>query len=74
MKTITDLITSHLPRPTSVAIEADTELADLGADELTKQGIAMKIEEMTGRDVPDPVAMRWRTVADVERAFVGEGV
>lgn len=71
--TITEIIASHLPRPTSVEIEGDTELADLGADELTKQGIAMTIEEITGRDVPDSVSSKWVTVADVARDY-GEGV
>lgn len=69
MKTITDLITSHLPRPTSVAIEADTELRAIGIDCVSLMGLAMDIEDHTGRRVTDKRIEEWATVADVAKDF-----
>lgn len=66
---IADIITRNLPRLTNVAVEPDAELNALGADCLTRLGIAMDISEATGRDVPDCEVERWETVADVARAL-----
>ena len=67
--TLINLITNHLPRPTSVAIEPDTELKALGIDGISLMGIAADITQQTGRDVRDAEIERWITVGDVARSL-----
>lgn len=67
--TLINLITNHLPRPTSVAIEPDTELSALGIDSIGRMGIAIDITDQTGREVSDCEIERWITVGDVARSL-----
>lgn len=67
--TVADLITSNLPRPTSVTIEPDTEISALGIDSIGRMGIAIDITDQTGREVSDCEVERWITVGDVARSL-----
>lgn len=62
---IPQIITENLPGPARIEITPDTELHDLGADELTIDSIALDLGNALGTDIPDEEARKWRTVADV---------
>ncbi len=62
---IPDLIQRNLPALTSLPIEPEAYLRDLGADPLTNEGIAIDLSEIIGRDIPDAESAGWETVADV---------
>lgn len=70
---IAKIIRMNLPlaaRQAEITPEAD--LRDIGADELTFHAIALDLEEAIGREIPDPEAEEWVTVADVMKS-AGEG-
>lgn len=71
-KDLIEIIVSNLPRMTSLPIEPDTELKALGMDCVSFMGLAIDIEDRTGRRVTDAEIDKWATVADVARAL-GEG-
>ncbi|WP_159975787.1 MULTISPECIES: acyl carrier protein [unclassified Novosphingobium] len=70
---IKTLIRHHLPTPTALDITPGTELADLGADQLTIHGLALDLGNEVGRDISDDEAAKWVTCGDVFRS-AGEEV
>lgn len=71
-KGLIEIIVSNLPRMTSLPIEPETELRALGMDCVSLMGLAIDIEDRTGRRVSDAEIEKWTTVADVARVL-GEG-
>lgn len=72
-KDLIDIIVSNLPRMTSLQIEPETELRALGMDCASLMGLAIDIEDRTGRRVTDAEIERWATVVDVAQVL-GEGI
>lgn len=72
-KDLIEIIVSNLPRMTNVAIEPETELRALGMDCVSLMGVAIDIEDRTGRRVTDAEIETWATVGDLARVL-GEGV
>jgi acyl carrier protein len=73
VKDLIEIIVSNLPRMTNVAIEPETELRALGMDCVSLSGVAIDIEDRTGRRVSDAEIETWATVGDVARVL-GEGL
>lgn len=71
-KDLIEIIVSNLPRMTSLPIEPETELRALGMDCVSLMGVAIDIEDRTGRRVTDAEIEKWATVGDVARVL-GEG-
>lgn len=72
-KDLIEIIVSNLPRMTSLPIEPETELRALGMDCVSLMGVAIDIEDRTGRRVTDAEIEKWATVSDVARVL-GEGL
>lgn len=68
---ITDLIIRNLPSITHHPIEPGVLLDDLGADVLTREGLALDIMNATGRDIGEAECRDWCTVRDIMDAYEG---
>lgn len=69
IENLPDLIQRNLPGITHIAIAPDAMLDDLGADVLTRHGLALDITNETGREVSEQEADGWVSVSDVMKSY-----
>ncbi len=69
LENVPDLIQRNLPGFSLGPIEPDAMLDDLGADVLTRHGLALDITNETGREVSEQEADGWVSVSDVMKSY-----